>query len=144
MESMKWKAGKEEAVFRGFSPEFAFTLRNLFTLGNGAVLLPAYPEEGTHAPSRSVTYANEIYDRPLHPYTRALISSVPVPDPLAARANKRIPMTGEIPSPLNAPSGCPFHTRCPYAKEACKESKPELREIEKGRFVACHRIEDIG
>ena len=63
MESMKWKAGKEEAVFRGFSPEFAFTLRNLFTLGNGAVLLPAYPEEGTHAPSRAVTYANEIVDR---------------------------------------------------------------------------------
>lgn len=88
--------------------------------------------------------ANEIYERPLHPYTRALISAVPVPDPIVARANQRIPMTGEIPSPLNAPPGCPFHTRCPYAKESCKESMPELREIEKGRFVACHRIEDIG
>ena len=88
--------------------------------------------------------ADEIYDRPLHPYTRALISAVPVPDPVQARANQRIPMTGEIPSPLNAPPGCPFHTRCPYAKESCKESMPELREIEKGRFVACHRIEEIG
>lgn len=88
--------------------------------------------------------AKEIYDRPLHPYTRALISAVPVPDPVAARANRRIEMTGEIPSPLNAPAGCPFHTRCPYAKEQCKESRPELRQIEKGRFVACHRIEDIG
>ena len=88
--------------------------------------------------------ANEIYERPLHPYTRALISAVPVPDPIVARANQRIAMTGEIPSPLNAPPGCPFHTRCPYAKESCKESMPELREIEKGRFVACHRIEDIG
>jgi oligopeptide transport system ATP-binding protein len=88
--------------------------------------------------------ASEIYERPLHPYTRALISAVPVPDPIRARANQRIAMTGEIPSPLNAPSGCPFHTRCPYAKESCKESMPELREIEKGRFVACHRIEEIG
>ena len=88
--------------------------------------------------------ASEIYERPLHPYTQALISAVPVPDPIRARANQRIAMTGEIPSPLNAPSGCPFHTRCPYAKESCKESMPELREIEKGRFVACHRIEEIG
>ena len=88
--------------------------------------------------------ADEIYDRPLHPYTRALISAVPVPDPVIARANKRIEMTGEIPSPLNAPPGCPFHTRCPYAVDGCKESMPELREIEKGRFVACHRIEEIG
>ena len=88
--------------------------------------------------------ASEIYERPLHPYTRALISAVPVPDPIRARANQRIAMTGEIPSPLNAPSGCPFHTRCPYAKDSCKEGMPELREIEKGRFVACHRIEEIG
>ena len=88
--------------------------------------------------------ASEIYERPLHPYTQALISAVPVPDPVRARENQRIPMTGEIPSPLNAPSGCPFHTRCPYAKDSCKEGMPELREIEKGRFVACHRIEEIG
>ena len=87
--------------------------------------------------------ASEIYDRPLHPYTKALISAVPVPDPITARANKRIPMTGEIPSPLNAPAGCPFNTRCPYATDACKESMPELQEIETGRFVACHRVKEI-
>ena len=87
--------------------------------------------------------ADEIYERPLHPYTKALISAVPVPDPIEARANKRIPLTGEIPSPLHAPAGCPFHTRCPYAKDSCRESMPELREIETGRFVACHRVEEI-
>ena len=87
--------------------------------------------------------AEEIYDRPLHPYTKALISAVPVPDPIEARANKRIPLTGEIPSPLHAPAGCPFHTRCPYATAVCEESRPELRELETGRFVACHRVEEI-
>ena len=87
--------------------------------------------------------AVDIYDRPLHPYSKALMSAVPVPDPKEARANKRIALTGEIPSPLNAPSGCPFHTRCPFATDACKESMPELREVEKGRLVACHRVAEI-
>ena len=87
--------------------------------------------------------AVDIYDRPLHPYSKALMSAVPVPDPKEARANKRITLTGEIPSPLNAPSGCPFHTRCPFATDACKESMPELKEVEKGRFVACHRVAEI-
>ncbi len=87
--------------------------------------------------------ADEIYNRPLHPYTKALISAVPVPDPNVARANKRIALTGEIPSPLNAPPGCPFHTRCPYAKPMCSESMPPFKEVEKGRFVACHRTEEI-
>ncbi|MBQ9644388.1 MAG: ABC transporter ATP-binding protein [Lachnospiraceae bacterium] len=87
--------------------------------------------------------AAEIYDRPLHPYTKALISAVPVPDPNVARANQRIALTGEIPSPLHAPSGCPFHTRCPYAQDRCKESMPAFEEIEKGRFVACHRAKEI-
>ncbi len=87
--------------------------------------------------------ASEIYDRPLHPYTKALISAVPVPDPNVARANQRIALTGEIPSPLHAPSGCPFHTRCPYAQDRCKESMPAFEEIEKGRLVACHRAKEI-
>ena len=87
--------------------------------------------------------ADEIYERPLHPYTKALISAVPVPDPMEARANKRIALTGEIPSPLNAPAGCPFHTRCPYASDACRESMPDFEEVEKGRFVACHRVKEI-
>ena len=87
--------------------------------------------------------ADKIYDKPLHPYTKALISAVPVPDPKIAKANKRIELTGEIPSPLNAPSGCPFHTRCPYAVDACKEAMPEFDEVETGRFVACHRVKEI-
>ncbi|MBQ3392303.1 MAG: ABC transporter ATP-binding protein [Lachnospiraceae bacterium] len=87
--------------------------------------------------------ANEIYDRPLHPYTKALISAVPVPDPKTARENKRIALSGEIPSPLNAPAGCPFHTRCPYAQPKCKESMPPFEEVEKGRYVACHRTAEI-
>ena len=87
--------------------------------------------------------ANEIYDRPLHPYTKALISAVPVPDPKTARENKRIALSGEIPSPLNAPAGCPFHTRCPYAQPRCKESMPPFEEVEKGRYVACHRTAEI-
>jgi oligopeptide transport system ATP-binding protein len=68
--------------------------------------------------------AAEIYDHPLHPYSKSLLSAVPIPDPKIARANKRIPLEGDIPSPLNAPSGCPFRTRCRYAEASCAESMP--------------------
>ncbi len=87
--------------------------------------------------------AGEIYDHPLHPYTQSLLSAVPLPDPQKARANKRIALTGDIPSPLNAPSGCPFRTRCRYATEACAQSMPPFEEVEKGHFVACHRVKEI-
>ena len=87
--------------------------------------------------------ADEIYNNPLHPYSKSLISSVPVPDPKVARANKRIILSGDIPSPLNAPSGCPFRTRCPYADEACSGSMPEFKEVSSGHFVACHHLEDV-
>lgn len=87
--------------------------------------------------------ADEIYNRPLHPYSKSLLSAVPVPDPKIARANKRIALSGDIPSPLNAPSGCPFHTRCPYATPACSESMPPFEEIEPGHFIACHRAREI-
>lgn len=87
--------------------------------------------------------AAEIYDHPLHPYSKSLLSAVPVPDPKIARANKRIMLTGDIPSPLNAPSGCPFRTRCQYATEKCAESMPEFKEVSKGHFVACHRVDEI-
>lgn len=85
--------------------------------------------------------ANEIYSHPLHPYSKALMSAVPVPDPKIARANQRIALGGDIPSPLNAPSGCPFRTRCPYATEQCAAEMPEFREVSKGHFVACHHID---
>ena len=87
--------------------------------------------------------ADEIYNHPLHPYSQSLLSAVPIPDPKIARANQRIALTGDIPSPLNAPSGCPFRTRCRYATEACAQSMPPFEEIKPGHFVACHRVKEI-
>lgn len=87
--------------------------------------------------------SNEIYNHPLHPYSQSLISAVPYPDPKVARENKRIVLSGDIPSPLNAPSGCPFRTRCKYATDACAESMPELKDVGGGHLVACHRHAEI-
>ena len=87
--------------------------------------------------------SNEIYNHPVHPYSKSLISAVPLPDPKAARANKRIVLSGDIPSPLNAPSGCPFRTRCSHACEACAGEMPPLKDVGGGHLVACHRIGDI-
>ena len=87
--------------------------------------------------------AAEIYDRPMHPYSKSLLSAVPVPDPKVARANQRIVLTGDIPRPLNAPSGCPFRTRCQYATEQCAAEMPAFKEVEKGHFVACHRTAEV-
>ena len=87
--------------------------------------------------------AAEIYDHPMHPYSKSLLSAVPVPDPKIARANKRIVLSGDIPSPLNAPSGCPFRTRCPYATEQCAAEMPAFREVKPGHFVACHRVDEV-
>lgn len=90
-----------------------------------------------------VAESNELYINPMHPYTKALLSAIPIVDPLKAREHKRIQLKGELPSPMNIPEGCRFVTRCPYATEACKNGVPKLQEISKGHSVACHRAKEI-
>ncbi|MPM47946.1 Oligopeptide transport ATP-binding protein OppF [bioreactor metagenome] len=82
----------------------------------------------------------DLYDKPLHPYTQALLSAIPVPDPEVERNKKRIPLEGEVPSPINPKPGCRFAPRCRYAKPVCSEKSPELKEIEPMHFVACHLL----
>jgi len=87
-----------------------------------------------------ITNSDELYDHPLHPYTQALLSAVPIPDPAVDRQRKRILLTGDVPSPVNPPSGCHFHPRCHMAIDICKEQEPEFRDVGGEHWVACHRV----
>ena len=82
--------------------------------------------------------SDELMDHPIHPYTESLLSAVPIPDPETARRKQRIVLEGDVPSPLNMPTGCPFRTRCRYATEKCAEEMPEFTDRGNGHFVACH------
>lgn len=89
-----------------------------------------------------IANADSLYHRPMHPYSKSLLSAVPLPDPKMARGKSRIVLSGEVPSPLNTPTGCPFCTRCPYATEICVEKMPEMAEVETNHFVACHHVSE--
>jgi oligopeptide/dipeptide ABC transporter ATP-binding protein len=89
-----------------------------------------------------ISPSRELYKNPLHPYTKALLSAIPIPDPARAKEAVYEPITGELPSPLDLPSGCRFRTRCPFATAKCAEVEPEMKEVDKDHFVACHLYEE--
>ena len=90
-----------------------------------------------------VAKSEELYQNPIHPYTKALLSAIPIPDPKIQRNRQRIELEGDVPSPINPPNSCRFVDRCPYATDVCRKSTPKLEEIKEGHFVACHRAREF-
>jgi len=88
-----------------------------------------------------LTTRAELYEHPLHPYTQALLSAVPIPDPVVEEQRKRVILEGDVPSPANPPVGCNFNTRCPVVMDICKEQEPEFKEATSGHWAACFRVE---
>ena len=86
--------------------------------------------------------AVELYKNPLHPYSQALLSAIPIVDYYEEQKRERILLKGEVPSPIHAPSGCPFHPRCPYASDQCRKVPPELKNVGNGHYVACYYVEE--
>ena len=87
--------------------------------------------------------SEEIYLHNFHPYTKALLSAIPITDPDVEKERKRILLSGDVPSPVNLPAGCAFAKRCPYATDQCRQEKPVLKELLPGHFVACHRAKEL-
>ena len=85
--------------------------------------------------------ANSLYKNPMHPYTQALLSAIPIPDPEVSRKKQRVVLEGDVPSPINPPRGCKFHTRCPYAMDICREIRPETVTVGPGHTCACHKVQ---
>jgi oligopeptide/dipeptide ABC transporter ATP-binding protein len=90
-----------------------------------------------------ITDRQELYESPMHPYARALLSAVPIPKPRVERRRERILLTGDVPSPLNPPKGCRFHPRCPWARPDCSQAEPPLLEVRPSHSVACHFWEEV-
>ena len=90
-----------------------------------------------------LTDRNTLYTNPQHPYTKALLSAVPIPDPRIEEQRERITLTGDVPNPANPPTGCNFNTRCPFAKDICFQAEPELKEYDSGHHIACHLLDEI-
>jgi len=88
-----------------------------------------------------LTDRDTLYENPLHPYTQALLSAVPIPDPVVEERRRRVILEGDVPSPANPPQGCNFSTRCPVVMDTCHQEKPEFKEVEEGHWVACYRVE---
>ena len=129
-------------LLRNLSEEFGLTY--LFIAHNLSVVEHISDRVGVMALGKLVEVASreELYINPLHPYTRALLSAIPLPKPRSKR--ERIVLKGEIPSPLNPPSGCRFHTRCPLAQDICKRDEPAFEAKSPDHWVACHFVENVG